>query len=290
MITPKDTDIIRECAGLLDCLSFAPGKYTIPILDLADKLDEVGMLKNYKKWDVYLQKQGFKFSYPTMANMRIGALIYECTTDLSVVGEHSHDCVIIYAYVTAEKVLFVYDSSNLNYYDPCYPIDIEARVKKFCDKHSDYINIYAPTQRIESVVIDGIYYFVAESGEELIFRMDDFARLAIILDIEMNKRYPFNNLLEYEEKETEFLARTLTEEPFFHPGFLTYSDECFFKTLLGTSYHEKRESSIERAKEMLYSLTESNKNLVEYIVSAICELETMNDEDYMDLKDKIFDI
>lgn len=290
MITAKDVEIIRESVGMLDCLNFTPGKYSIPMLELADRLAEVGMLENYKKWDVYLQKQGFKFSYPTAANIRIGALIYEYTTDLSVTGEHAYDCVVIYAYVTAEKVLFAYDSSNLNYYDPSYPIDIEARVKKFCDKNSDYINFYPPMQKIEPVLIDADYYFIAEAAEERIFRMDDFARLAITLDREMNKRYPFNNLREYEIKETEFLARTLTEEPFFHPGFLTYSDECFLKTLIGTSFHEKREDSLERAKEILYSLTESNKNLVEYVVSAVCELETMSDTEYSDMKDKIFDI
>ena len=291
MITEKDIEIIKYNEGMLDILAYKPGKYSVPDDKLEEELMNTGMLDMYNKWDKFLRENGFKFTYPLPINLRKGSIIYVKETDLSVTGDHSQDCVILYAYLTAEKVMFVYDSSKLNYHYSPHGFDDDAGLRRFYEKNYDYINYYPDTHKIEIVKIEGVTYFVSEESEMVYYRFDDFARLAIILDYEMNKRFPFHTRSEYELAEQEYLKRTLTDEAgFVHPGFGEFSSSCILGTIVGTSYSATREDSLARAKEILYSLSENNEELKEYIVEAVCKLETMSDEEYGVLRDKVFDI
>ena len=290
MITEKDIRIIQEYEDMHDILDFKPGKYSVPPEKLDEELEKVGMLKMYKKWDKHLKDYGFRFAYPMPVNLRTGALIYYLETELSVEGDHSQDCVVMYAYLTAEKVLFLYDSTKLNHYYTDYPIDLEAKLQKFYDKKFDYINFYPLNHKIEIKNIGYTTYFISEQCDMNYFRFDDFARLAISLDIEMQKRYPFLELHEYELFENAYLNRTLTGDGYIHPGFSQFSFECILGSFVGSSFKETREECLERAKGELYKLTEKNGELMQYLVDAVCKLEIMSDEEFRDMKYKVFDI
>ncbi len=290
MITKKDLKIIEEKESMLDIITFEPSSYTIPMDKLEGELEKFGMLDMYKKWDEFLRENHFRFAHPIIADLRDGALTYVRETDLSVKGDHSQDCVVLYAYLTAEKVLFLYDSSILNYYHVDYEDDLDGKLNAFYKKKFDYINYYPPTQKIEIHKIGGNYYFIAESSDMLYFRFDDFARLAITLDIEMNKRHPFCDVREYEERERKYLARALSGEGFHHYGFEHYSDGCVQGMIVGSSYTQTREECLERAKAVLHSLNSENESLRDGAVEAVCRLETMTDEEFSAYKEEVFDV
>ena len=290
MITEKDMQIIAEQDNNFESLSFEPNKYTIPKDQLEDKLSEYGMLAMYKKWNTYLLENGYRLACPYEWDLKRGAIIYQYDSELSVTGDHSQDVVTIFAYLRPDKVLFVYDSSNLNYFYPGYEEDVPAVLDAFYKKHYDFINYYPPTHKIEIKHANDHPYFISEESDMVYYRFDDFARLAILLDREMNKRYPFNSVRDYEKREQHFLKKTLSEPLFFHPALQKDSDECMLEMIVGCSYAEAREDCTERARSILYSLTESNQDLVEPTAEAICKLETMTDEEYIELKDKIFNL
>ena len=290
MITEQDIKMIAEKENFFDILSFEPNKYTIPEGELDGKLEQYGMLRMYKKWDPYLREQGYRFAYPMEVDLKRGFIVYQYDSELSVTGDHSQDVVTMFAFLRADKILFVYESSNLNYFYPGYDEDLPAKLEAFYKKHYDFINYYADTHKIEIIHEGGNVYFISEEGEMVYYRFDDFARLAILLDREMNKRYPFNTIRDYEKREIYFLDKALTEPLFFHPGHQKDCDECVLEMLVGCSYAETREACTERARSILYSLTESNQDLVEPTAEAICKLETMTDEEYIELKDKIFNL
>ena len=290
MLTEKDIEIISEQDDLFETLTFTHNKYTIPDDELEGKLEEYGMLKMYKKWDSYLTENGYTLALPYEWNLKHGAIIYRNDTDLSVTGDHSQDVVTMFAYLCADKVLFVYDSSNLNYFYPGYEEDVPAKLDAFYKKHYDFINYYAGTHKIEIRHINGNVYFISEESDMVYYRFDDFARLAILLDREMNKRYPFNTVRDYEKRERYFLEKALSEPLFFHPAFQKDCDECIFEMIVGCSYMEDPQDCTERARSIMYSLNENNKNLIEPLADAVCKLETMSEEEYLELKDKIFDL
>ncbi len=290
MITEKDIRIIEEYEDIHDILDFTPGKYSVPPDKLEDELEKAGMLKMYKKWDKYLKNCGFRFAYPMPMNLRTGALIYYLETNLSVEGDHSQDCVVMYAYLTAEKVLFLYDSTKINHYYTDYPIDLDAKLQKFYDKNYDYINFYPPNHKIEIKNVGYTTYFISEQCDSLYFRFDDFARLAISLDREMHKRYPFLELHEYELFENAYLNRTLSGDEYVHPAFEQMSFESILYSFIGSSFAETREECLNRAKGELYKLTEKNSELMQYIVDAVCKLEVMSDDEFRNIKYKVFDI
>lgn len=290
MITEKDVKIVAEKENFFDILFFEPHKYSIPEDELDEKLEQYGLLNMYKKWDSYLIENGYRFAYPMEVDLKHGFLIYQLDTELSVTGDHSQDVVTMFAFLMTDKILFVYDSSNLNYFYPGYEEDIPAKLNAFYKKHYDFINYYADTHKIEIWHTNGNVYFISEESDMVYYRFDDFARLAILLDREMNKRYPFNSIRDYEQREKHFLEKALNEPLFFHPTFQKDCDECVFEMLVGCSYMETKEECTERAKAALYSLSESNKNLVEPLAEAVCKLELMSDEEYLNIKDKIFDV
>ena len=290
MITEKDIEIIKEAEGWLDMICFTPNKYTIPDDQLEEKLAAYGMLESFKRWDGELKKNGYMIAPPMEADLKHGYITYQKDTELSVTGDHSQDVVSLLAYLTAYKLMIIYDSSNLNYFHPGYPVDTEALVMRFYEKNYHFINFCSEAQKIEVQFIDGNVYFICDANEKAYFAFDDFARLAVLLDKEMNKRYPFHTPREYEEKEKNYLAQSLTSELFVHPGFQKYNDECIPEIIIGCSYFESREECLLRAKNLMLSLNESNKDIAQGVVDAICKLETMSDEEYYRLKDKIFDV
>ena len=290
MINENDVQLIADKENFFDILSFEPNKYTISGDELNRKLEEYGMLHMYKNWDPYLKEQGYKFAFPHEWDLKRGFLLYQYDTELSVTGDHSQDVVTMYAFLRADKILFVYDSSNLNYFYPGYEEDVPAKLAAFYKKHYDFINFYDGTHKIEIHHSGGNVYFISEESEMVYYRFDDFARLAILLDREMNKRYPFNTVRDYEEREKHFLEKALSEPLFFHPAFQKDCDECVLEMLVGCSYTEAREACTERAKELLYSLNEENKIFVEPLAQAVCKLEEMSDQEYLELKDKLFDL
>ncbi|MBQ3015443.1 MAG: hypothetical protein IJD79_01540 [Clostridia bacterium] len=290
MITKNDLKLVERLEPLLDELSYEPDEDgTIPTDELDAKLAERGMLENYKKWDAFLLKNGFAFTYPTEQNLKLGALIYEKTTELAVDGAYGREVVIFRAYLTAKKVIFSYHSSKVSSHCLTHYRG-EEKLRAYYEKKFYFINFYPELQKIEIHNIEDEIYFLTDGIGHLAFREADFARLATLLDYELNRRYPFCTVRDYETAEQEALLRTMTERIFMHFGFGEFGEDCILKTLIGCHYDEPRAACIERAKQLYDSLNEENGHLGRFLTGAISELEGMSDDDYYRKKDIFFDV
>ena len=289
MITKSDEELILKAEDMLDWLCFKTEKYTISGDKLDQELKKLGMLENYRRWDEYLKKEGFHFTHPTIENMQNRLLIYYYDLELTVKGDHSYDGVRIWAYLTAEKVLFLYDSSNINYYIYDEPDELK-KIERFMAKHHDYINFNPPAQTIEMRAIGSNVYFLCEKTEDHYIRISDFARLATMLDMEMNKKHPFSTVREFEQSEQAALIKTMTEEPYYRMAFRKYSDECILETAIGCSYSKSKDDALLRLSGLLDSLIPENEHLREPLTIAYKTLKEMEYDEFIRLQDEIFDI
>ena len=289
MITKSDEELILKADDMLDWLCYKPYKYTISGDKLYEELEKLGILENYRRWDEYLKKEGFKFTHPTAENMKNGLLIYYYDTDLAVKGDHSYDGVRIWAYLTAEKVLFLYDSSNINYYIYDEPDELK-KIERFMERYHDFINFNPPTQTIEMRAIGSNVYFLCEKTEDHYIRISDFARLATMLDMEMNKKHPFSTVREFEQSEQAALIKTMTEEPYYRMAFRKYSDECILETAIGCSYSKSKNDALLRLGGLLDSLIPENERLREPLTIAYKTLKEMEYDEFIRLQDEVFDI
>ncbi len=290
MITKDDLNLVGRLEPLLDELSYEPdAEGTVPTDKLHTKLAEQGMLENYEKWDKFLLTNGFSFAYPTEQNIKLGALIYEKSTDLAVDGAYGREVVIFRAYLTAKKVIFSYNSSKVSSHCLTHYRG-EEKLREYYERKFYFINFHPVLQQIEIHNIEDEIYFLSEGIGHLAFREADFARLATLLDFELNRRYPFCTVRDYEAAEQEALLRTMTERIFMHFGFGEFGEDCILKTLISCYYDEQREACLTRAKLLFNSLDEDNRYLGRFLTLAINELEGMSDEDYYRKKNIFFDI
>ena len=293
MLDQNELDFLEKMENVLYDLPREHSKYTVKPEEMPKMLEECGLTENYNRWDKYLKEVGFKATISDISNRINKVLVYKYEIDLSVRGDHWYDAFTVYAFLKSDCVYFVYENGNISnnlYRTLGSDENIAKTISRYIHEKQRYFIFRGPPMDIEVVSAGGLIYFVTKETDNVFVSMDVYTRLAVILDFEMHKRYPFTDPFDYERIEEKMLERTLTEEPFFHEGFEKYSDECIMKTIIGCSVKGSRADAIDRAKKIRSTLPESASILRSYLDEGIEKLSLESDEEFEKEKVDIFNM
>ncbi len=304
--------------------------------NLPNRLEAFGLLDAYEKWNEELINDGFVMNDVVEEDLiEFKTLSYCYTGHFAVEGDHADDVFGLSARITENGLIIGYWSSKLSLvYLGCWdeeeplrnPEGIE-KIKSFLDKHREFIGDYC--ERIE-VCNDGYFQMHFDNDTHAClsyYARETFIKLAVLLDKELRKRYPFENIKGYELCSRVKLAQTIEDFEAFEPsGWMAYrqirNHECLrhqnlLDIIIMSSYQITQEEALEKFNELSsalmklrkkqreydeqrgqkkdsrpYVVTEDGKEYSEeeYVVSLVEEIREMSAEEFENYKDQLFDL
>ena len=308
----------------------------ISLEKLPDRLEAIGLLDAYKKWNEELINDGFIMNDVIDEDlMEFKTLSYSYTGHFAVEGDHADDVFGLSARITENGLDIGYWSSKLSlvylgYWDEVEPLrnpeGIE-KIKSFLEKHREFICDYS--ERIE-VCNDGYFqmHFDNDTHASLTYyARGTFIKLAVLLDKELRKRYPFENIKGYELFSRVKLAQTIEDFEVFEPSkWMAYrqirNHECLhhrdlLDIIIMSSYQITQKEALEKFNELSsalmklrkkqreyddqcgrekdlrpYAVSEDGKEYSEeeYVASLVEEIREMSAEEFEIYKDQLFDL
>ena len=318
-------EIDRELSAIFD-LEPTEGEFVEPGADATQKdftatLEEAGIAESHKLWEGELNKLGFE-PIGFKANPLTGEtfLRYWHNGNFSVDGDHAYDVFGVMAIMSKSGITLSYRSSKLtNCYLDCYDDtdeDLREKLNKledFLNKHREVLHYY----RKDIIISDsGSFEIAVGRVGYLRCALGKLEKLAVMLDNELCKSFPFENIHGYERIGKRGLAwtRAILEE--YDPETCAlyscqYPDTNFIKNqVILSSYRATRAEALATLEDIAQKIARCADALREYESSnggtdkrlhprifeddsfrnAINDLSEMSDEEFEALKDNFFDI
>ena len=316
--------------------SFHDRRKRVSPKNLPNRLGAIGLLDAYQKWNEELTKDGFVLNDVIEEDlMEFKTLSYHYTGHFAVEGDHADDVFGLSARITENGLTIGYWSSKLSlvylgYWDEEEPLKnpegIE-KIKSFLDKYRDFIGDYG--ERIE-VCNDGCFQMHFENDSHVClsyYARGTFIKLAVLLDKELRRRYPFENIEGYELYSRVKLNETIEDFEKFEPSrWMAYrqirNHECLrhqnlLDIIIMSSYQITQEEALEKFNELSnalmklrkkqrvydelfgrktdlrpYAVTDDGKEYSEeeYIASLVDEIKGMSTKEFENYKDRLFDL
>ena len=259
----------------------------------------------YRKWNDELLKYGFQLdvnfipsdvsSSSFLHEELISRLfVYKYQGDFSVEGDHAYDIFYLYARLLENGVQFVYTSSYIN---EIYATDngmaqtqeeVDGYVEKIrvhLDKNSRFLG---KSFEVEEHYGRVSFALLTETLYSKLHVLEPFIRLAILLDIQTERKFPFHSIEDYER-----IYGNLSDVEFFS-SIVQYSnafDESIAH-LVGSSYSQKLADVVSRVKGLVSEFSqnsEQNEAVIALLSEILANLRGMTPEEYAELKNTIFD-
>lgn len=316
--------------------SFKDRRRQVSHENLPERLEEIGLLNAYQKWNEELTNDGFVLNNVIEEElMGFKTLSYRYNGHFAVEGDHADDVFGLSARITENGLVIEYWSSKLSLvylgcWDEVEPIrDLEGieKIKSFLDKHREFIGDYC--ERIE-VCNDGCFQMHFDNDAHVClsyYARGTFIKLAVLLDKELRKRYPFENIKGYELRSRVKLVQTVEDFEAFKPSkCMAYrqirNHECLrhqnlLDIIIMSSYQITQEEALEKFNELSnalmklrkkqrvydeqfgrktdlrpYAVTDDGKEYSEeeYIASLVDEIKGMSTKEFENYKDRLFDL
>ncbi len=301
--------------------------------DLPKRLEEIGLLNAYEKWNEDLTNDGFVMDDVVEEElMKLKTLSYRYFGHFEVQGTEQDDEFVLSAKITEDGIRFRYWNSvfslmYLGYFDDLEPLRNREGlkiIKSFLDKQREFIGDYR--ERME-VCRDGYFQMRFDNDFSYYDIRGIFIKLAVLLDKELRRRYPFENVRAYEKYNQIILSETIEDFNSFEVHELIpyhgirHHDSLYYDRLLQiiimSSYGISRERVMQTFSELAASLLECKRkekargeqceakpdsrpyaveedgkaySEEEYIAHLIEQIREMSTEEFEKYKDMLFDL
>lgn len=302
--------------------------------DLPNRLEMLGLLDAYKEWNEDLLKYGFTMDEVIKEDlMESKKLSYYYIGHFAVEGDHDDVVFCLSAKITEDGLTVGYWNSKfsvsyLGYYDENEPLrnpEGLEKVKSFLVKHKEFLQ----DECIE-VCNDGCFqmHFKINSRPHFSsYTRGAFIKFAVLLDKELQRKYPFENIKGYEMRSQVKLAETIEDFEKFDPSKsyaykqIRNSESLDHQDLLDliimSSYKITQEEVIEKFHEFSSALMAHKKkerdykeqqgkkttsrpywvkidgkeySEEEYVALLVDEIRGMSIEEFENHKDQLFDL
>lgn len=288
--------------------------------------------KLYDRWNEELLRLGFTLTDDAEQIMSTkNKLQYKYEGHFSVHGDHAYDYFGVFAVMTEEGLFIVYESSRLTevFLQEGGAVDIDERdarielVVRYMNKRRHLLNQVRP----EDIILhpNGEFTIQVEDSRSPERCLGAFEKLAVLLDLELARTFPFYSIREYEivYKISLGLFNDILDN--FVPGETVNSERFnkeylnpyqLMKLLLLSKYGISRQDAVKELKalaskvkkcsdlQQLYDLENADSGSgsqpledeyeplmdEEYFASAIETFENMPDDVFCMYKDKLFDL
>jgi len=223
---------------------------------------------------------------------------YKYMGDFAIKGDHAQDFFMIFACFSKDKVVFYYNSSYIdeiymgNYGLGLSPEDVLLYlndIKHFIEKNNDYIGgiKIATVYHLNRV----FFCYSTDCSICMSYITDHFTKLAILLDLQSRRKFPFLNIHEYEmiyrqERDTEFFAKRMCEN-------ISVDLSDVLTHLVGSSYSQELDDVLRRIEKLLIEFSENsekNKKAINLLTEAHQKLNVMSSDEFWGLREDVFDL
>lgn len=186
--------------------------------DFLAALSAVGLNDGYERWNGELTNIGFVCNYNEKSVMQRKSLSYYYHGHLEVHGDHAYDLFAVSAVLTPHALVMIYRSSYLEsvYLEmggiatpEIYDNGLKA-VRAFLAKHERFIGGYGKKITVNS---DGYFeillYDKKGAMDSVRCALGCFEKLAVLLDMELGREYPFESISGYEKNNRNVLNAVL---------------------------------------------------------------------------------
>lgn len=269
--------------------------------ELVCLLSALNLTEQYEKWNDELYSKGFE-----LKDMRVGELLnkkaiwYRKRYNCHVVGDHSTVVLAIDARIDENGLKLVYENLRISeYYLVVSPKESASLyledLKKFIKRNSDYIDLY----RDDEITVDSSSVMEITVKDEISRSENTMLKLAILLDKEVRRDFPFELIEGYQDRgrlELQLLEEEFNEED---RERLSWNEYMVLRHVIQSDFSMSKEKVIETFKyytqRMLdfYKKRESNnmcEEIKENTAELIDELENMSHEEYILKKYDAFDL
>lgn len=268
--------------------------------------------EKYKEWDKDLRESGFSTHVKDAFDLDFNGddmpedhflknIKYVYQGSIAVVGDHAYDVFMLTAVLSEENVAIYYKSSyiDIDYVtsgisyrsseEECDSI-IEAnleRLRRFLVKMRETV----PQSGNIEVEYDGADVYFCYFTDDLYgdWFLTYFTKLAVFIDVQTNRRFPFADIREYEQ-----IYRSRVNRKF----FLRLSEssegcEWGIKTLVGCRLSQKLNDVRSRVDELIgeYSIDPAeNEPIIKLLNGMRNALSGYTEEKFEDIRDDVFDL
>lgn len=259
----------------------------------------------YKTWHNKLCEMGFEVHIHDFLESPIDlsetpilqSIEYRYMGDFAIDGDHASDFFVIFACLSKDKVIFYYNSSYIDeIYMGNYGLGLSSEdvplylnnIKNFIEKNNDYIG------KIDNRSVETVYrlwhvYFCYSTDNCICmsYVVDRFTKLAILLDLQSRRKFPFCGIRDYEsiygnERDFEFFLRVSSASNGYTEGI---------NHLIGSSYSQQKEDVLLRVEKLAEEFFQDPEDKTKALLSEIFgELKKMSIEEFNKLKDCVFDL
>lgn len=256
----------------------------------------------YKKWHEDLFKLGFKldvihpwdYELDVSENAILKPVKYRYHGPLAVNGDHALDGFMLTSSLTDNQEAILYYNSS--FIDEVYMTangwGLTQKEKElylndiqnFIDKYSHYIG-----REIEVNYYNNHVYFLLRNPRCLHLVIGDFTKLAVLLDVQTTRKFPFCGIKDYESiyrRESDYDA--LIRISSYSNGYLEAINR-----LIGSSYSQQREDLLLRVEKLIDTFSQNsqeNKNVIKILLRIRDAIKEITSEEFETIKDSVFDI
>lgn len=269
--------------------------------ELVCLLSALNLTEQYEKWNDELYSKGFE-----LKDMRVGELLnkkavwYRKRYNCHVVGDHSNVQLVIDACVDENGLKLVYENLRISEYYMVISSNEVAQLylkdlKKFIKRNSDYIDLY----RDDEITVDSSSVIEITVKNGIIYSENTMLKLAIILDKEVCRDFPFELIEGYQDRgrlELQLLEEEFNEED---RERLSWNEYMVLRHVIQSDFSMSKEKVIEKFKyytQYMLDFYKKRKSFIEYerikanTDDMINELENMSHEEYTCKKYDAFDL
>ena len=300
---------------------------------IVELLDKTGLTQVYEKWNEELTGNGFVIDDIEESLIKHKTLTYYYSGHFAVQGDHADDVFGLSAILSEKGVVIAYCSSKLSIkYLGCRDAKVSvinterlSKVKSFLNKFRNYTGDHYECVEIDSV---GCFQMFLTEHYEISHAVDTLIKLAVLLDKELQKRYPFEGIRDYEEHNRIILSETVEDFESFKPSGrrgCRYNgirhNECLqydnlLDIIIMSSYTATQDETLEKFYNMANALmkciekqqfTDAERigecssctcaSQIEKtfynekeILSLVDRIKRMSTEEYEEYKDRLFDL
>ncbi len=239
------------------------------------------------------------FKVESNRNTLLEQITYRWDGEFSVRGDHACDGFMISACLSNDGVIFYYCSS---YIDEVYMsgdgLGLTIKEQKiYLDDMRNFINnnsTYIGNKNIKiEYHLPWTYFWLCkdEAFGNYFWVKDCFTKLAILLDIQTTRKFPFLNIQGYEmiyrqESDADFFAQRAHEN--IHVDVFDVLTH-----LIGSSYSQELDDVLRRVEKLLTAFSENsvkNKKAINLLTEAHQQLSVMSPDEFGNLREDVFDL
>lgn len=256
----------------------------------------------YRSWNDELCKFGFEVTVPLLPrrineNVFINEILvaqlieYLYTGNFSVHGDNGYDIFSLRAKLTPDGVMFTYSSSFIdeiyvtNYGFAESQEEVDGYVEKIRAYLEDHADFFGKSFDVSQNNTNVVFALTTNSLYSECAVIEPFIRLAVMLDFECRRRFPFHDIADYEK------IYNFVDDVEHFQRVVNYSNarESSISKLIGSSYKQTHSELVARV-EGLFERFAQDEKVSELLLTILDGLKNTTPEEFEQIKKAIFDL